>query len=367
MNLKFRKSCIRYTAVLLLSVLAGCGSSQKKDTEAVANNMQADNEKQKIALVRNDEEKKVDVLVDGELFTSYIYPETIAKPVLYPLKTALGTTVTRGFPLEPRPGERVDHPHHVGLWFNYGDVNGLDFWNNSDAIPANEQSGYGSIAHKEINKISSGNDRGTLEVTEDWVGPDGIALLRENTTFVFRATAHKRIIDRITKLTALDKDVSMKDNKEGMLGMRMARQLELPSNKPELFTDASGKVTDVPVMNNEGVSGMYRSSEGLEGDAVWGTRGKWMLLTGNINHENIGVAILDHPGNVGFPTYWHARGYGLFAANPLGQKALSDGKDVLNFKLEAGDSVTFKYRIIIYSGEQVSDEQVNEDYQAFTK
>lgn len=200
----------------------------------------------------------------------------------------------------------------------------------------------------------------------DWVGLDGKALLKENTTFIFRGTDNKRMIDRITKLTALE-DVSFKDNKEGVLGLRVARELEHPSDKPEIFTDASGKVTNVPSLNNEGVTGLYRSSEGIEGNEAWGTRGKWVKLSGKIKDENISVAILDHPDNVGYPTYWHARGYGLFAANPLGQKAMSDGKEELNFKLLAGESVTFKYRIIIYSGEEVSDGQTNTDFDKFTR
>ena len=84
----------------------------------------------------NEAAKRVDVTIDGKPFTSYIWPATLKKPVLYPLRTAKGTLVTRGFPLDPRKGERVDHPHHVGMWLNHGDVNGLDFWNNSDAIKA---------------------------------------------------------------------------------------------------------------------------------------------------------------------------------------------------------------------------------------
>jgi hypothetical protein len=90
----------------------------------------------RVDVVPHENQRRVDVLVDGKPFTAYIYPTTVKKPVLYPLRSASGTAVTRGWPLEPRPGERVDHPHHVGLWLTYSDVNGLDFWNNSDAIPA---------------------------------------------------------------------------------------------------------------------------------------------------------------------------------------------------------------------------------------
>jgi len=320
-----------------------------------------------VTLVRKDAEKKVEVHVNGELFTAYIYPETIDKPVLYPIKSAKGNDITRGYPLAPRSGERVDHPHHIGLWFNYGDVNGIDFWNNSDAIPADKKAAYGSIVHTGILKVKEGKDKAELEVGMDWVTSTGEVLLKEKTTFVFRVEGNKRIIDRITILTAQSKEVALTDNKEGMLGIRVARQLEHPSDKPEIFTDAAGIATAVPSLNNEGVTGMYRSSAGKEGDAVWGTRGNWVDLSGEINGEKIDLAIIDHPANPGFPTYWHARGYGLFAANPLGQKALSNGKDELNFKIAPGKSATFRYRIVVDSDGDVSDQKLNQEFDAFSK
>lgn len=320
-----------------------------------------------VTLVRKDAEKKVEVLVNGSLFTAYIYPTTIEKPVLYPIKSAKGNDITRGYPLAPRPGERVDHPHHIGLWFNYGDVNGLDFWNNSDAIPAEKKSGYGSIVHTGILKAKEGKDKAELEVGMDWVSSTGEVLLKEKTTFVFRVEGNKRIIDRITTLTAQSKEVALTDNKEGMLGIRVARQLEHPSDKPDVFTDASGIATAVPSLNNEGVNGLYRSAAGKEGDAVWGTRANWVDLSGEINGEKIDLAIIDHPKNPGFPTYWHARGYGLFAANTLGQKALSNGKDELNFKIAAGKSATFRYRIVVDSDGDESDAKLNQEFEAFSK
>jgi hypothetical protein len=182
------------------------------------------------------------------------------------------------------------------------------------------------------------------------VNHQGRALLREDTRFVFRARSGVRSVDRITTLTARDSAVSFTDDKEGLIGMRVARGLEQPSTTPERFVDASGRATDVPVLDNTGVTGKYTSSEGKEGDAVWGTRGRWTMLTGSLNNEPITLAILDHPQNIGFPTYWHARGYGLFAANNLGQKAMSGGKDELNFTLAAGKSVTFRHEVLILNG-----------------
>ncbi len=84
-----------------------------------------------------------------------------------------------------------------------------------------------------------------------------------------------------------------------------------------------------------------------------------------IEGEPVSLVILDHPKNVGYPTYWHARGYGLFAANPLGQKELSAGKDILNFKLPAGQSVTFRYKVLIHSGNNLSDDQVKTEFNRF--
>src|SRR6266403_658269 len=104
----------------------------------------------RIRLVPDERQRRVDVIIDEKPFTAYIWPERLAKPVLYPLRSAKGTLVTRGYPLEPRPGERVDHPHHVGLWFDYGNVNGFDFWNNSEAIKPTERGKYGTIRHTRI-------------------------------------------------------------------------------------------------------------------------------------------------------------------------------------------------------------------------
>ena len=320
---------------------------------------------ERFTITENKAGKRVDIFIDGKPFTSYIYPEVLMKPVLYPLRTAKGTLITRGWPMDPRPGERVDHPHHVGMWFNYGDVNGLDFWNNSTDISAAKKSGYGTIKHRSVTKMTNGNDKAELEVTMDWQKPNGTNLLREDTKFIFSGTGNMRTIERITKLTALNEDVSFKDNKEGVIGIRLARELEHPSNKAELFTDASGKTTAVAKLNNEGVTGKYRSSEGKEGDEVWGTRGKWVNLNAEIGQESVSLVILDHPKNVGYPTYWHARGYGLFAANPLGQKELSGGKDVLNYKLPAGQSVIFRYKVLIESGSNLTDDQVITEFNRF--
>lgn len=304
---------------------------------------------EKVSFVKKTD--KVDVWVGGKYFTSYFFPgeSQLKKAVLFPILSAEGTTITRGFPISPRAGERVDHPHHVGMWLNYEDVNGYDYWNNSNSIVESLKSHkMGTIRHERISKVVEGA-KGTLTVTAAWIDEDGKGkrVLDESTTYVFSGTKDLRIIDRITTLTAVSDLVTFKDVKDGMFALRVARQLEIPSNKPDVFTDAHGVETKVPVMDNTGVTGNYHSSEGVEGEAVWSTRAKWMNLTGKMDNHSINVAILDHPLNVTYPSYWHSRGYGLFAVNPLGLSVFSNGKTSLNYTLSKGESITFRYRTII--------------------
>jgi hypothetical protein len=316
--------------------------------------------KQQIELKVSESDKKVDVLFDGQLFTSYIYPDNIMKPVLWPVVSPAGNMLTRSYPMENKAGDRTDHPHHVGVWLNYGDVNGLDFWNNSEAIPEERKSDYGRIYHTSVEKAESGKNKAELVVENEWKAPDGTKMLDEETNFTFsQKDENIRIIDRTTTLEAVIDEVKFTDNKEGMFAIRVARELELPSDSPTKLMDSHGNITEVKEMDNSKVKGDYRSSEGIEGAEVWGTRARWMKLSSEINGEKVALVIIDHPSNVGYPTYWHARGYGLFAANTLGQKIFSEGENELNFSLTEGETTTFKYRLVVASGE-LSDEKINE-------
>lgn len=320
-----------------------------------------------ITFKNNTQDKKIDVLVNGSLFTSFIYNDNLSvlkKTVLFPLIAANGVSITRGYPLDPKPNERIDHPHHIGAWLNYGNVNGLDFWNNSDAIPETEKDKMGTIRLDKILKMQDGKNEGLLEVSENWLNSNNKTILKEKTDFRFIADENSRIIDRIVTLTAQNEKVIFNDNKEGMVAIRVARQLEHPSKDPVTLSDAQGRKTDVPVLDNTGVTGHYLSSEGIEGDDVWSTRARWVSLDGNIEGKNVTVVIFDNPKNVGFPTYWHARGYGLFAANPLGQNVFSKGKETLNFTLNAGESVTFRYRILLQDG-KMDKEKIEKCYSSF--
>jgi len=104
----------------------------------------------------------------------------------------------------------------------------------------------------------------------------------------------------------------------------------------------------------------------IEGGGVWGQRATWVRLSGSLNDEKIGIIIIDHPDNPNHPTHWHARGYGLFAANPLGSNTFTNGAETLNFFLNADKSVTFKYRIYIYNTVEPDSSAINQEFEKFS-
>ena len=316
-------------------------------------------------LVHKPGEQKVEVWLGNSLFTNYLYAPGVGKPILYPLITSGGTVVTRGYPLDPQPGERADHPHHVGHWLNYGDVNGLDFWNNPGNPPPEKRDRYGFIVHRSVDNFSNPTKPGSFDIVADWQSPDGETLLIERTHFQFSQSGSTRSFVRTTTLTAAGRAVSFADNKEGMVAVRVARALELPDPKPAYLIGPDGKRTAEKVVGSSSGQGNYLSSEGLEKNAVWGTRARWMKMFGRVDDKPVAVVIFDHPDNVGFPTYWHARGYGLFSANPLGQKIFSKGEEELDFKLAPGESVTFKYKILVHEGNELGEEQLDRMFTEF--
>ncbi|WP_448702721.1 PmoA family protein [Mucilaginibacter sp. AW1-3] len=293
---------------------------------------------------------KVDITIGNKLFTSFLYPDSLEKPVLYPVHAANGTIVTRGFPLDPKPGDPIDHPHHIGIWFNFENLNGLDFWNNSYAIKKEKKSLYGWVKTDRILQTTSGA-KGVLAYHANWTNQKNDVLLEETTRFEFSGDAYQRIVDRVTTLKAVT-DCVFNDAKDGLLGLRLAHELQIPSTVDQKFTDNKGNVTIVKGGDDKVPTGNYLTSEGKTGDAAWSTRGKWCKVFGKMGADSISITIIDNPQNPNYPTFWHARGYGLFAANPLGEKQFTNGQSAKNLTLKPGESVTFRYRIMVTNGTQ---------------
>ena len=277
---------------------------------------------------------RIAVSIDGQPFTTFYFGSDANKPYLHPLRTAGGTVVTRAYPMEEIAGEQKDHPHHRGAWFSHGDVNGVDFWANETS--QRSRGNKGTISLKAIGTVQAGGDQGVIEASFDWKGPGGDLLVTERRMMAFMREGGDNIVDFDIVLVAEADPVLFGDTKEGTFAVRMATELE------EQHMRARGIPRTGKIVNAEG-----RMTEAN----TWGKRSAWVDYSGSISGKPMGVAILDHPDNPKHPSYWHVRGYGLFAANVFGEHDFhADESRNGSITLAKGDKLRFRYRVIIHAG-----------------
>jgi hypothetical protein len=261
-----------------------------------------------------------EVTVDGELFTRY-HVRSGAKPILWPVVAPNGQEITRAWPMREDTGEKKDHVHQRSFWFTHGDVNGVSFWD--------ESPGHGTIAHREFARADSDGKSAVLVTRNDWLGPEGNLICRDVRTLTFGADDGMRWIDFDVTVTAADQPVTFGDTKEGSFGVRVADSMRVE------LQNGSRIVT----------------SEQLEDAAAWGKRASWVDYSGPVDGSTLGIAILNHPSSFRYPTYWHVRTYGLFAANPFGVRDFLNDRTVDgSAKLGPGESFTLNYRVLLHEG-----------------
>ncbi|MBC8164636.1 MAG: PmoA family protein [Bryobacteraceae bacterium] len=281
---------------------------------------------------------RIDVNIDGAPFTTFYFGADAAKPYLHPLRTADGTIVTRRWPMETVEGESHDHPHHTGLWFSHDDVNGVAFWANNKPGPK-----IGKIVLDKIVKVESGQKMGVIEGDFHWNDAAGKTILNEHRTMTFYADPKNRTVDIDIQLSPESVPVKFGDTKEGTFAIRLSDKLT-EKGKGGLMTNAEGK------------SGMK---------AVWGKPSPWVDYAGTVDDKPLGIAILDHPQNPKHPSYWHSRDYGLFAANPFGERDyFSDKSRDGSLTIEPGKSLRFRYRVIVHPG-LTADSDIAKLYQSY--
>ncbi len=285
---------------------------------------------------------QIDITIDGTAFTTFYFGSNLNKPYLHPLRAADGTIMSRRWPIETDvAGESKDHPHHQGVWLGEKYVNGVNYWENSKLGP-----GIGKITLDRIVSVKGGKT-GVIEAVFNWVDPDGKTVLREDRTMKFYSgTGQNRMFDFDAKLTAVNGPVNFGDTKEGTFAIRLNDKLTEKSK--------GGMMT-----NAEGASGMKN---------VWGKTSPWVDYSGTIDGKPVGVAILNNPSSFRYPTRWHSRDYGLFAANPFGEKEMATGKESKegNYILEKGQSIDLKYRVIVHPG-AASDAHIADLFAQYSK
>jgi hypothetical protein len=297
-----------------------------------------------------EKENQIDVLYEGQLITSYLHGADLLKPCLFPVNSPSGETLTRAYPFKEIEGESNDHPHHTGAYFTYasnGEVNGDSFWNLHPVPP--------QIKHIKVLEKEQEKNEGEITTLSHWISSENKTILEEKREMEFTVSENKYTIDFKIELTATDETVTFEDTKEGMFAIRVADWLA-ENAKSTLYKS----------------TGEYLNAEGEKTEKnIWGKQSSWVRLEGEKDGKTIGITIFHHPESVNYPTFWHARGYGCFAANPIGQFDFQKGRGEENpvkrsLKIEPGKTALFKFRMTVYEGES-SKEQFDQEFEDFSK
>jgi len=281
----------------------------------------------------------VEVTLDGQPFATYIFDAGF-KPIIWPIVGPTGKEMTRAWPMRQLPpgdkSEATDHVHQKSFWFDHGNVNGIDFW----AETAKQQ---GKQKQTALVKAEGGKV-GTIVTKNDWRGPDDKTLLSDVRTVRFGGDKETRWIDFDVVVTAVGDEVTFGDTKEGSFGLRVAESMRVDKK-------TGGKII---------------SSEGMENDKAWGKPAPWVDYHGPVQGETLGIAILNHPSSFRYPTHWHVRPYGLFAANPWGLHDFTNGKEHSDYTMKKGDSFSLRYRVIFHKGDEKQG-KIAEAFAQYTK
>jgi hypothetical protein len=239
-------------------------------------------------------------------------------------------------------GEDHDEPHQRAMYFAHGDINGFDFWGEASFARWSDHpvSTFGRTVFRAIDEIRGGDDGGSLRATFDLVTPAG-TIAEETQTYNFSGDDQSRIIDCEFAIRASHGPVTMGDTKEGTFAIRVVKALDSPPGRMVSANGASGE------------------------KGIWGKRAEWVDYYGRVADEEVGIAVFDHPQNLRAPTYWHARAYGLLAANPFGLKPFTgDRSQNGRYVIPAGEALEFRYRVFIHHGDPLQA-QVGQAYRRF--
>jgi len=261
----------------------------------------------------------VDIILGKQVVARYVYKDT-PKPYIYPLLSQLAIPVTRNYPMRTVAGEPTDHPHHRSFWIGFGDVNGVDFWSETDKS--------GKIVQTSLDFDPIAPGYWSIHTKNNWIGPDGKNICDDDRKTAFYSCSYGTLIASAITLNATKHKIKINDTKEGFFALRLA-----------------------PSMALKGGTGHILNSEGDKDAAAWGKRARWIDYTGEVNGQTCGITIFDSPHNYGYPTYWHARDYGLLAANPFGGKAFTnDPKNDSSLTVPYTGSIRLSYVVLIHDG-----------------
>jgi hypothetical protein len=267
------------------------------------------------------QDNQIAVSVNGRPFTALQKGKDANKPYLYPLFTASGKRVVRGFPMEKIAGEATDHPHQRGIWVGFEHVSGMNIW---EIDPADPQPHMGTIQFEKVLETHEGDKSGGFTVAAQWINQDGKPIIDETLTLTLYAEpAKSRVFDLDIRLKAI-KLATFEDSRDGIIGIRLATPFD------------------------ESRSGRVVNAEGLQGaEKIEGSHSPWVDWQADLGGEKVGVTMMNSPQNRRAPTTWRAKPFGLLFANPFAQRFYDKSREDGSLSLQPGDELRLCCRVFI--------------------
>lgn len=263
---------------------------------------------------------KIDIIVNKNLFTSYIFSEDEKYPFFFPVNGPSNASVTSM--------RNANYPHHSSLFFGCDRVNGGNYWQ--------EGLERGQIISIRADIIESGNDKVIIENECIWRRPNASAPIKDT---------------RKITITAPSNDIYQIDFD---LTLEMLMDVIIEKTNHSLF---SGRMdADLAVING----GTMINSNGEKGEKeTFGKKAAWIDFYGKRGDKQEGMAIMQHPSNEWYPAPWFTRDYGFFSPSPM-YWPQNDKETVL----KKGQTIKLKYRVLVHSGD-TSNAKIAEQFEKY--
>lgn len=253
---------------------------------------------------------RIDVSINNRLFTQYRFAENEKYPFFYPVNGPSGFSVTSM--------RNSLYPHHSSLFFGCDRVNGGNYW----------QQGLdrGQIRTLRAEILETGEDKVVIENECIWTRPGANSPIRDYRTIT---------------ITSPSKDLYQIDFE---ITLEMLMDVKIEKTNHSFF---SGRMAPDLAVSSGGVMVNAEGNQGEKGDkGTFGKRSPWMDCYGTRNGLTEGMAIMQHPSNMWYPSPWFTRDYGFFSPTPMYWP-----EDDKSTQFKKGDTLKLKYRVLVHSGD----------------
>ena len=263
---------------------------------------------------------KIDILINNNLFTSYVLSQDEKYPFFFPVNGPSNASVTSL--------RNANYPHHSSLFFGCDRVNGGNYWQ--------EGLERGQIISIRADIIESGNDKVIIENECIWRRPNASAPIKDTRKITITAPSKE--------VFQIDFDVTLE----------MLIDVVIEKTNHSLF---SGRMdADLAVING----GTMINSNGEKGEKeTFGKKAAWIDFYGKRGDKQEGMAIMQHPSNEWYPAPWFTRDYGFFSPTPMYWP--QNDKET---NLKKGQTIKLKYRVLVHSGD-TSTAKIAEQFEKY--